>query len=165
VLRRHAVLDIGQQLLELVTKVVRRHLTTIALQRQRGQRVGPGGSSQREIDAPREQPAQEAEAFGDLQRTVVRQHHATAADSKAAGQRCDRTDQRLRARSREHRATVVFGDPVAVVAERLSQARKVDGVRERVGTARSGGDRRLVQDAESKWRAHRVHGVPAASSR
>ena len=165
VLRRHAVLDVRKQLVELVAKVVRCGLAAISLQRQRGERIGPGSSSKRKIDAPREQPAQEAEALGDLQRAVVRQHHATAADAKAAGQSRDRPDQRLRARSREHRSAVVLGDPVAVVAERFGEARKVDGVRERVGAARSRGDRRLVQDAESKWRAHRASGVHAASSR
>ena len=43
---------------------------------------------------------------------------------------------------------MVLGQPVAVVAERLAQAREVERVGQRVGAGRALGDRGLVEDAQ-----------------
>jgi hypothetical protein len=92
--------------------------------------------------------AEDAERLGDLQRAVVRQHDAAAADPDPVRGGGDLGDQDLRRRAREHRRAVVLGHPVAGVAEPLRQPRQVDRVPQRIGSARALGDRRLVEDAE-----------------
>ena len=54
----------------------------------------------------------------------------------------------------EHRAAVVLGQPVAVIAELVGEPREVERVAQRVGAGRALGDRRLVQDAEHKRIRH-----------
>ena len=156
VLRRQPVLEVGEQFGELRREVVGHHLAAVALQREGGDAVGPGSPADREIDAVREQPGEEAEALRHLERAVVREHHAAAADTDGGGRRGDRTDQHLRAGTGEHRAAVVLGDPVAVVAERVGGDREIDRVAQRLGAGRALRHRRLVEHAEGEGGAHRL---------
>ena len=112
-------------------------------------RVGAGRAAEAEVDPAREQPGQDRERLGDLERAVVRQHHAAAADADPLGDRRDRADQRLGASTREHRPAVVLGHPVTVVPELVGEPREVDRVAERVGAGRALGDRRLVEYGQS----------------
>ena len=140
----------AEQLGELLREVVRRGLPSIALQRVGGRRIGAGGAAEREIDPSGEERAQHAEGFGDLERAVVRQHDAAAADADARRRGGDRADQRLGARAGEHRRAVMFGDPVAMVAARVGAPREVDAVAQRLRAGRAFGDRRLIEHAEAK---------------
>ncbi len=125
---RQVVIEVGQQLRELLREVVGRGLAAVALQREGGQRIGAGRTADAEVDAPREQPGEDAEDLGDLEGAVVGQHHAAAADADPRGGRGDRPDQHLRCGTGEHRPAVVLGDPVAVIAEAVRQSGELDRV-------------------------------------
>ena len=159
VIRRQVVLEQREQLGELLGKVVRRGLTAIALQREHRVRVGSGRAADAEVDAAGMQRREHAEDLGHLERAVVRQHHAAAADADARRRGGDLRDQDLRRRAREHRRAVMLRDPVALVAERLGVAREIDRVAQRVGARRPLRDRRLVENAQDE--GHRRI-VPAA---
>ena len=140
------VVEVREQLGQLLGEVVGRGLTAVALERERGHRVGAGGPAEAEVDPAREQAGEDRERLGDLERAVVGQHHAAAPDPDALGGGRDRADQRLGARAREHRASVVLGDPVTVIAELVGEPGEVDRVAQRVGAGRAFGDRGLVED-------------------
>ena len=74
--------------------------------------------------------------------------NAAAPDPDRLGGRRDRPDQHLGTRTGEHRAAVVLGDPVAVVAELVGQPGKVERVVEGLRAGRAFGDRRLVENRE-----------------
>ncbi len=82
---RHSIPEIRQELGQLLRKIVRGHVPAIALKRKRRQRIAAGRAPDREIDAIREERAQHAERFGDLERAVVRQHDAAAPDTHPRG--------------------------------------------------------------------------------
>jgi len=124
---------VAEQLAELLRKIVGRWLTPIALQRERGERIGPRRAADAEIDASGKERAQHAERRGHFQRTVVRHHHAAASDAHARGDRRDRADERFGARAREHRRAVVLGDPVSVIAQRVREPREIDRMAQRIG--------------------------------
>ncbi len=79
------VVQISQQLHELLREVVRCGLAAIALEGEGRHRIGSGGATEREVDAVGEQPGQQAERLGDLERAVVGEHHAPAAHAYAGG--------------------------------------------------------------------------------
>ena len=99
----------------------------IGVERERGQAVAPGRAPDAEVDATRRDGFQHAELLGDLQRRVVRQHHARAADANALRGRRDRRHQDFRRGADDAAAVVVLGDPVAAIAEHVAEA----GERER----------------------------------
>jgi hypothetical protein len=72
----HAVVEVGEQLGELLREVVGGGLAAVALQREGRHRVRAGGASDAEVDPPGEQPGEQAEGLGDLERAVMREHHA-----------------------------------------------------------------------------------------
>ena len=49
------VLEVGEQLGQLLGEVVGCGLAAVALERKGGQRIGAGGTSQAQVDPPREQ--------------------------------------------------------------------------------------------------------------
>ena len=91
----HTVFEIPEQLGELLGEVVGGRLATVALQREGGQLVGPGGAPEPEVDPSREQPGQQAEGLRHLEGAVVPEHHPATADTDAAGGGGDRADERL----------------------------------------------------------------------
>ncbi len=132
-IRRQLLAQIAQQLGELLAELVERRVVAVALQREdRDRVVRPVGASDAEIDATGEEAAEHAEHLGDLERAVVRQHHATASDANLRCRLGDRADQRLRTRAGEHRAAVVLGNPVAVIAEPVGQAGEIERVAQRL---------------------------------
>jgi hypothetical protein len=150
---RKVVLEVGEQLRELRRKVIRRALSTIALQREHRLLVAAGRTAEAEIDAARIERGEHAEHLGHLQRAVVRQHHAAASDLDPRRGRRDRADQNLGRRAREHRRAVMLGDPVPHVPERLDVLRQVDRVAECIAAKRAFRDRRLVEHAQRKGHA------------
>ena len=145
---REVVLDVGEQLRQLLGEVVGRHLPPVALQREHRLPVGARRPADAEIDPVTVQPAEDAERLGHLERAVVRQHHAAAADADALGHRRDLGDQDLGRGAREHRHSVVLGDPVTRIPQRVGELCEVDAVPERLPARSALGDRRLVEDAE-----------------
>ena len=49
------ILEVGQQLGQLLGEVVGSGLAAVALERERGQRIGPGGAADPEVDPTRVQ--------------------------------------------------------------------------------------------------------------
>ena len=142
------VVEVGEQLGQLLGEVVGGGLAAVALERERRQRVGAGGTSEPEVDPARVQRREDRERLGHLERAVVGQHHTAAPDPDRLGRGGDRADQHLGARPGEHRAAVMLGDPVAVVAERVGQPREVERVVQRLRAGRAFGDRGLIEDRE-----------------
>ena len=106
---------------------------------------------------PGYRPASRLKASATFSGRVVREHHAAAADADPARGRGDRPDQHLGRRAGEHRAAVVLGDPVAVVAELVGEPGEVERVAQRVGPRRARADRGLVQDAQAHRQDDREH--------
>ena len=96
VVGRHPVLEQRQELGELLGEVVGRGLAAVALERERRHRIGAGGAADAEVDAAREEPGQDREVLRDLQRAVVGEHDAAAADPQVRRRGRDRADQHLR---------------------------------------------------------------------
>ena len=71
-------------------------------------------------------------ALGDLQRRVVRQHHAAGADAQVLGRRRDLPDHDVGRRARDVRHVVMLGDPVAGVAQPVGEAGEIDAVAQRL---------------------------------
>ena len=109
-------------------------------------------ASDSEIDPAAIDRTQHAERFGDLQRAVVRQHDAAAADSDAWRRARDGRDERFGARAREHRRAVMFGHPVAVIPKAIGERGEIDGVAERDGAGGSLRDGRLIEHAAAHTR-------------
>ena len=151
---REAALEVGEQLGELLGEVVGQGVGAVALERVGGHRVGAGGAADPEVDAAREEAGEDAEALRHLERAVVGQHHAAAADPHPAGRGGDRADQDLRRGPGDEPSPVVLGDPVAVVAEPVGQPRQVDRVAQRLRRGRALGDGSLVEDAEAQAGGH-----------
>ena len=81
--RKAALLE-QQQFLEAVEEIVARGIVLPPPQRVGRHRIGAGRAAEAEIDAARKQAFQHLVAFGDLQRRVVRQHHAAGADPQCS---------------------------------------------------------------------------------
>ena len=142
------VLEVGEQLRELLREVIRRHLPSVTLQRKHRLAVASRGTTDAEVDAARIERREHAEHLCDLERAVVRQHHAAATDLDPRCRRRNRSDQNLGRGAREHRCAVMLGDPVALVAERFDMLREVDRVAQGIAADRALRDRRLVEHAE-----------------
>ena len=101
---------------------------------------------------PGRERLQHAELLGHLQRAVVRQHHAGAADADARRARGDRGHQHLGRAADDGRQAVVLADPEALVAEALAMLRRGRACR---------GSRRLrcCRRRETDWsRTERIDG-------
>jgi hypothetical protein len=58
---RQVVIEVGQQLAQLLGEVVRGGLAAVALQRERGERIGAGGPADSQVDPPGVQGSQDRE--------------------------------------------------------------------------------------------------------
>ena len=83
------------------------------------------------------QPGERAEHLGNLQRAVVRKHHAAAAHADLLGGLRHRRDQDLGRGAGERRRGVMLREPVALVSEALGVTTEIDGVVERLGCCRA----------------------------
>ena len=92
-IRRKAVIEKREQVLQPCGKIVGAEQFARTAQRQRGERVSAGRAAEAEIDAAGMQRLENAKRFGDLQWRVIRQHHAAGADANV-----------FRARSRRGRS-------------------------------------------------------------
>ena len=108
--------EILQQLVHLLPEIVGRRLPPIPLQRERHLRTGPWSAADPQVDAARKQRAQHRKVFRDLERAVMRQHHAAAAHSDPRRGRRHRSDHDFRAVAREARRPVMFREPIPAVS-------------------------------------------------
>ena len=145
------------QFLQPLEKIVALAAVEPAAQRMRGGAVGAGRAAEPEVDPAGKQRLQHLEALGHHQRRMVRQHHAAGADPDAAGDRGDLPDHQVGRRARHRREIVMFGQPVADIAERVGVARQVDAVAQRHGGPGARGDDGKVEDRE---RYHGANLVP-----
>jgi hypothetical protein len=148
------VLEVGEQLDKLLREVVRHLAAAVALQREGGLRIASRRAAEAKIDAAGKKPGEHREGLGDLERRIMRQHHAAAAHVNTLGRGGDRSDQRLGAGACQHRRAVMLGNPVAAIAEAVAELREIDAVLKRIGAGRAFGDRCLIEDAQHEllWR-------------
>ena len=95
------------------------------------QLVGARRTPHPEVDPARVQRLQRPELLGDHERRVIRQHHATRADTNRLRSLCDVGDHHGRRRTRDSAQVVVLGDPVTAEAESLRLLREVQRVAQR----------------------------------
>src|SRR5215203_6659276 len=133
---------------ETLRKVLRvEHLGGAAQGRGRDG-VGARCTSYTEVDALRMQRLQYTEGLGHLERGVVGEHDPPCANPDPLRYASDLPDHDLRSRAGDARQVVVLGQPVAFVAELVSEPSKLERVAERLGAVRARTDRRDVQDGE-----------------
>ena len=147
---RNGALEITHQLGELLGEIVRRQRAAIALQGIGRTLVAAGRPAEAEVDAPRMHAGEHAEALGDLEGAVMGKHHPSAADPHPRGRLGDRADEHFRARASEHRARMMFREPIAMKAEAVGELCEVERVAQRVAPTRPLRDRRLIENAEAK---------------
>ena len=123
-------------------------LRRAGVQGLRGAHVAARRAADPEVDAARRQGVQHAELLGHLQRRVVRQHHAGAADPDAPGARGHGGHQDLGRAADDGRQAMVFADPEAVVSECLAVRCQIQRVAHGVVLATPLHGNRLVQDRE-----------------
>jgi hypothetical protein len=146
--RGQAIAEVGEQLGKLPRKVIRCGLPPVTLKREGGRRVRAGGAAEPEVYATGRERREHAEALGDLERAVMRQHDAAASDADARCRGSDGSNEDFRAGAGQHRRSVMLGDPVPVIAQPIGEAREIERVPQRVDTGESFRDGRLIQNAQ-----------------
>jgi hypothetical protein len=119
----------------------------VGVERARRPHVAAGCAADAEVDPARRERLEDAELLGDLERAVVRQHHAGAADADALGARGDRRHQDLGRAADDRRQAVVLAQPEARVAEAIAMLGERHRVADRRVLAAAGERDRLVEDA------------------
>ena len=120
----------------------------------------PGARPRPEIDAAGMECCERAELFGDDQRRVVGQHDATRADADGRGAGGDMADDDGGRGTRDARHVVMFGEPVAVVAEPLGVAGEVERVLQRLADGAAFRYGREIEDGKDShnnlpgWRSN-----------
>jgi hypothetical protein len=150
--RKRRPRDPGFQFLHLLGK----HVGSIGvrIESEGGQPVGPWSASHAEIDSPRRDRFEHSELLGNLERRVVRQHDARAADTNARRRRRDGRHQYLGGRSHNAVIVVMLRNPVAVVAERFAMPRERETVAIATSWARSFCRGRLIENRELQVRLY-----------
>jgi hypothetical protein len=92
--------------------------------RPRGDLIGARGATQPQIHPARMQRRERAELLGNQQRSVIRQHNAAGTDADAVRARPDMRQRDRGRRTGDARQVVMFGHPVAAIAQRLGMARE-----------------------------------------
>ena len=92
---RQIALVIAHQLEQLLRKIVGCRGTAVALQGEGGELVAARRTADAEIDAAGMHAGEHAEALRHLERAVMRQHDAAAADPHMRGRPGDGADQHL----------------------------------------------------------------------
>ena len=122
VLERFAA-DPVPQVDDLAREILRRGVG-VGIERQCGQSIGARRATDAQVDSPRGDRFEDPELLRHLERRVMRQHHPGAADANARRGRGNASHQDFRCGADDAAAVMMFGDPVAVVAERVAVARE-----------------------------------------
>ena len=137
---RDKVLDLGRVVLDAEWIAV--------CQRRRGETVATRSPADAQVDPARVEHLQHAEVLRHLERRIVGQHHAAGSDANPLGLGRQPGDQDLGRRTRERVGSVVFGHPVAMVAEFIAALGERHGVRDGVCRHLAAGNGRLIENAE-----------------
>ena len=100
------------------------YVLRIRVQRVRGELIRTRRAPHAEIDAARRNRLQHAKLLRHLERRVMRQHHAGAADADARRGGGNRRHQHLRRGADDIAGVVMLGKPIAVVTERVAMFRE-----------------------------------------
>jgi hypothetical protein len=119
-------------------------------ERERGAAVAARRAAQPEVDASRMERLQQPELLRHFQRAVVGEHHTARADADPARPIRDLGDQDLRRRPGQSRGRVMFGQPVAVIAEPVGSLGDVERLPDCLGGSPPLPNRRLVEDAQAE---------------
>ena len=111
--------DPGQDVAHVAGKLLR-PLVGQRIERVGGAAVRARRAAEPQIDAARRDRVEHAELLGHLQRRIVRQHDAGAADADARRGGRDRADQHLRRGADDRAVAVVLRHPEALIAEALA---------------------------------------------
>jgi len=134
----------GLQVQHLLRKLVGR-MHRVGVQRRGGAHVAAWRAAHAEVDAPGRQRVQHAKLLGHLQRRVVRQHHAGAADAHARGARGNGGHQHLGRAAHDGGHAMVLADPESPVAQRFAMCGQVQRVAQGVAFLAAGAGDRLVK--------------------
>ena len=137
------------QVAHLLREVVGR-VRGVRVERARGSHVAAGRAADAEVDPARRERLEDAELLGDLERAVVRQHHAGAADADPLGARGDRRHQDLGRAADDRRQAVVLAQPEARVAEAIAMLGERHRVTDRRVLAAAGERDRLVEHRKTQ---------------
>ena len=127
-------------------------------------RIGQGGGGQliaarspahAQVNAAGIEGIQQAKGFGDFQGAVVGQHNAAAAHPDGFGVGRHRANEGFRAGAGKVGQVVMFGQPVAAIAQGFDGDGQVKGVPQGIGRRLAGPHRRLVDHAQSKFPAQK----------
>ena len=119
-----------------------------------GQLVAAGRAPDAQVYPSRVQRLQHSEVLGHFERAVVGQHYAAAAHPDGLGPGRHLADEYLGAGAGEVGQAVVFGQPVALIAQFLGYRRKLDGLPERLTRGATRPHRRLVDHTQYQLLAH-----------
>jgi len=117
-----------------------------AAQRVRRCRVGARRAAQPEVDAPGKKRLKHLEPLGHHQGRVVRQHHAAGADAQVFRHRRNLADHDIWGRTGDGREIMMFGDPVAPVAQAVGMSRKVERIAQGLCGRGIRGNRGKIED-------------------
>ena len=126
---RKAAVGEGEQLRELLGKLRRRLTASQCMGRDL---IRSGSTPKTEVNASGMKRLEQAEVLDDLKWRVVWEHDPARTNTDPRGGLGNVPDHERRGRTRHSRCVVVFGEPVAVVAEDIRPPGKVDGVARRV---------------------------------
>ena len=141
--------EVGGQFQHVLGETVFVRRRQVTAQRAHRRTIGAGRAAQPQVDAAGEQRRQRAELLRDRQRCVVGQHDPARADPDRRGRRRDLADQHRGGGGRDAFHVVMFGDPVARVAQPLGVLRERDAVVERLGGGAALDDGGEVEDRKT----------------
>ena len=113
-----------------------------------GDRVGPGGAADAEVDPARVGRLEQRELLGHHQRRVVGQHHPARADPDPRGGGGDHRDQDRRVRRGNGRHVVVLGQPVPLETELVGHLGEASGGGQGVAGGLVGAHGHEVEDGQ-----------------
>ncbi len=134
------------QLVQPLQEIVALAAVEATAERVSRRTVGAGGAAETKVDPAGKQRFQHLEALGHHQRRVIGQHHPAGADTEVLRHRRDLPDHHVGRRARDGGEVVMFGEPVAGIAEPIDVARQIDAVAQRRRRLGAGGDHGEVED-------------------
>ncbi len=156
-------LEVVQQLAHVLRELV--GTVEIAAQCTCGRLIGTRRTAQAKVDAVRIQRGQRSELLGHLQRGMIGQHDAARADTDAPGATGNMADQHGGGGTGDAGHVVVFGQPVAAVAQRIGMLGQFQHVGEGGGGVTALADRGQVKDRQRDHQALFRHRITSAWGR
>src|SRR6185437_13049043 len=125
-LRGKIAVEEGEQLADLIGKIVEYLGVAVALERQRLHGAAAGSAADAEIDSPGVERVERAKDLRHLERSVVRQHDAAGAEANLLRLRADAGEQDLGSGTGEGVHGMMLGHPEPLITEDIHLARQLD---------------------------------------